>query len=72
MRDNTWARADDAVSELRLAVAKWRGRDADRSIRWYHRGVSGEPSEEVVSLALTVGEAEALARHLWTLPPSNR
>ncbi|MGH3321246.1 MAG: hypothetical protein ACRDN9_13935 [Streptosporangiaceae bacterium] len=69
MRDQPWARADEAVSGLCLALAKWRGHDAGRSVRWYHRGVSDEPSEEVVSLALTVGEAETLARHLLAFPP---
>ncbi|MGH3321203.1 MAG: hypothetical protein ACRDN9_13690 [Streptosporangiaceae bacterium] len=64
-----WARADDAVRELRLALAQWRGREAARSVRWYQRGVGGEPSEEVVSLALTVGEAEALARLLVAPAP---
>ncbi|MGH3501966.1 MAG: hypothetical protein ACRDQA_13940 [Nocardioidaceae bacterium] len=60
---------DDAVRELLLAMEKWRGRDVGRSVRWYSRGVSGESSEEVVSLALTVREAEVLARHLPALPP---
>ncbi|MGH3318851.1 MAG: hypothetical protein ACRDN9_01505 [Streptosporangiaceae bacterium] len=68
MAKDSWARADDAVRDLRLGLAAWRGVDAGRSVRWYHRGVSGEPSDEVVSLALTVSEAEALARHLHALP----
>ncbi|MGH3320570.1 MAG: hypothetical protein ACRDN9_10375 [Streptosporangiaceae bacterium] len=70
MHDNSWARADEAVFDLCLALERWRGRDAGRSVRWCHRGVAGEPSEEVVSLALTVAEAERLARHLEAFPSS--
>lgn len=63
-----WVRPDDAVRDLQAGLGRWRGREATRSVRWYWRGVSGEPSEETVAVSLTVGEAEALARVLLAAP----
>ncbi|MGH3319837.1 MAG: hypothetical protein ACRDN9_06580 [Streptosporangiaceae bacterium] len=67
-----WVRADEVVRGLQSALARWRGGDACRSVRWYWRGVSGEPSEETVAVSLTVSEAEALIRVLAAVPESRR
>ncbi|MGH3320367.1 MAG: methyltransferase domain-containing protein [Streptosporangiaceae bacterium] len=42
-------------SDLRLALDRWRGRAGGGTARWYGRGGSGGPSQEVVSLAWTGG-----------------
>lgn len=58
-----WHRANLAVADLRGVLGAWRGNGyAAKDVCWHHRGVSGRVSTEVVSVTLTVPEAETLAR----------